>query len=399
MTAWDVAVVGAGPAGSAAAIGALRVDPSLRVALLDRAEFPRDKSCGDGIAPHVIDLLDGAGVTGIVDGHVPVPRLRLNRGSSGVDRAMARPTWVIPRTVFDRRLVDAARAAGATLLRQRVREVSQGSTVVLDGEVEARTVVGADGAYSAVRQALSMPSGPMAVALRGYSPTPSHRANAQVIVFDTARQPAYAWSFDRGDGLANVGYGELLGHRHDLATKAQLMARLDTLLPGATDGSPGCWKGHHLPLATGRWRPPPGRVMLAGDAAGLVNPMTGEGIYYAVATGLAAGRAAAEAVGAGDPATAGARYARTTKRLLSGHLRHVAAAAWLCRSGRVIDAGLRASTADQRVFEDLVELGLARGRITTTMLRGLVRELARSTRNQRTPRHRHDIEEPPACRS
>jgi menaquinone-9 beta-reductase len=384
MTAWDLAVVGCGPAGSAAAIGALRVDPSLRVVMLDRAEFPRDKSCGDGIAPQVIDLLDGVGVTGIVDGHVPVPRLRLDRGSFGVDREMVRPTWVIPRTTFDLRLVEAAQAAGATLLRHRVRELCQGSSVVLDGEVEARTVVGADGAHSNVRRALGVPPGPMAVALRGYSPTPSNRANAQVIVFDTARQPAYAWSFDRGDGLSNVGYGELLGHRHDRPAKAQLVERLDTLLPGATDGA-GCWKGHQLPLSTGRWRPPAGRILLAGDAAGLVNPMTGEGIYYAVATGLAAGRAAAEAVVAGDPATAGARHAKATTRLLAGHLRHVAAAARLCRHSSVIDAGLRASTADQRVFDDLVELGLARGRITTTMVRGLVRELARGTRSRRLP--------------
>jgi menaquinone-9 beta-reductase len=398
MTAWDLAVVGAGPAGSAAAIGALRVDPSLRVVLLDRAEFPRDKSCGDGIAPQVIDLLDDAGVTGIVDGHVPVPRLRLDRGSFGVDREMVRPTWVIPRTTFDLRLVDAARAAGATLLRHRVRGLSDGSSVVLDGEVEARTVVGADGANSSVRRALGLTPGPMAVALRGYSPTPPDRSRAQVIVYDTARQPAYAWSFDRGDGLSNVGYGELLDHRHGGPTKTQLMERLDVLLPGATDGGTG-WKGHQLPLSAGRWRPPAGRVMLAGDAAGLVNPMTGEGIYYAVATGLAAGRAAAEAVVAGDPASAGARYAKATRRVLAGHLRHVATAAWLCRHSSVIDAGLRASTADQRVFDDLVELGLARGRITTTMVRGLVRELASADRGQRSRRRRHDIEEPPACAS
>lgn len=399
MTAWDLAIVGSGPAGSATAIGALRTDPSLQVVLLDRAEFPRDKSCGDGIAPQVIDLLDGAGVTGIVDGHVPVPRLRLHRGRSGVDREMARPTWVIPRTVFDLRLVEAAQAAGAQLLRHRVRELSQGASIVLDGTVEARTVVGADGAYSTVRHALGMTPGPMAVALRGYSPTPSDRANAQVIVFDTARQPAYAWSFDRGDGRSNVGYGELLGHQRDRPTKAQLLERLETLLPGATDRGSGCWKGHHLPLSTGRWRPPTGRILLAGDAAGLVNPMTGEGIYYAVATGLAAGRAAAEALVAGAPVTAGARYARATKKLLTGHLRHVAAAAWLCRNSSVIDAGLRASDADQRVFDDLVELGLARGRVTTAVARGLARELTSATRNRRIRRRRTDSEETPACES
>lgn len=375
MTAWDVAIVGAGPAGAATAIGALGVDPALRVALLDRSTFPRDKSCGDGIAPHVIELLDAAGVPSVVGDHEGVPRLRLRRGSLGVDRTMARPTWVIPRTEFDHRLVTAAQDAGAELLHERVREVRDGPVVRLDDRHEARVVVGADGAHSVVRRSLGLPPGPMAVALRGYAPTPPERAGAQVIVFDRARQPAYAWSFDRGDGLSNVGYGVLVGSRDGL-TKAELLERLDVLLPGASAGGTD-WRGHQLPLSTGPWRPQAGRVLLTGDAAGLVNPMTGEGIFYAVATGLAAGRVAAEAIGAGSPVTAGARYAAAVGPLLDRHLRDVRLAGRLCRSGAVIDAGLRASVADQRVFDDLVELGLARGTISARLLRGLAGGLLR----------------------
>ncbi len=397
MRAWDLAVVGAGPAGAATAIGALRVDPTLRVALLDRATFPRDKSCGDGIAPHVIDLLEGAGVTSVVGGRVAVPRLRLRRGNVGVDREMERPTWVIPRTEFDQRLVTAAQEAGAELLHERVREVHDGSPVRLDDRHEAQVVVGADGAHSVVRRTLGLAPGPMAVAIRGYAPTPPERARAQVIVFDLARQPAYAWSFDRGDGLSNVGYGVLVGRTRDNLTRQQLMERLDALLPGASVGGTD-WKGHQLPLSSGRWRPPAGPVLLAGDAAGLVNPMTGEGIYYAVATGLAAGRAAAEAIRSGRPATAGARHAAMVKPLLDRHLQHIRLAGRLCRRGAVIDAGLRASYADQRVFDDLVELGLARGRITPSLLRGLVRELATAAVGRPTPAPTHD-EETAACES
>jgi geranylgeranyl reductase family protein len=384
---WDVVVVGAGPAGAAAAIGALGVRPTLRVALLDRSDFPRDKACGDGVAPHVIDLLEDAGVAGVADDRIPVPRLRFHRGSLTIEDRMARSSWVIPRTVFDHRLVVAAERAGATVVRHRVRQVSLRDPTGVDGAYPARVLVGADGAHSVVRGAMGLRPGPMAVALRGYAPTPPHRAGAQVIAFDTVRPPAYAWSFDRGDGLANVGYGAFLGR--EPLTKAHLRARLQALLPGAGDGGTG-WRAHHLPLSSGRWRPPRGPVLLAGDAAGLVNPMTGEGIYYAVATGLAAGRAAAEAVAAADPASAGTRYAAQTRPLLATHLRHVRLAAGLSAHGAVVDAGLRASARDRRVFDDLVELGLARGRLTAAVTAGLVRELTVAALPARVPAARTD---------
>lgn len=371
---YDVAIVGAGPAGAATALGALQADPTLKVALIDRADFPRDKTCGDGIAPHVVDLLAAAGVAGVMDEEVPVHRLRLSRRNLSVERSMARPAWVVPRAVFDHRLVSAACSKGAQLLRHRVRHLQQGQhSVVLDETVEARVVIGADGAHSVLRRVVGAEAGPMAVAIRGYAPTVPDRTGAQVIVFGTHQHPSYAWSFDLGSGTSNVGYGVLLTPGGGRPSRAQLMEQLEALLPGATDGGQG-WRGHQLPLST--WRGPhrgSGRVLLVGDAAGLVNPMTGEGIYYAVATGLHAGRAAAESLAADGGATAARRQQRLDRTLLAGHLRHTDIAARLCRSGTVLDAGLRAAAVDQRVFDDLVELGLAGGRISATMAGGLLK--------------------------
>jgi geranylgeranyl reductase family protein len=379
-TGWDLVVVGAGPAGASAAFAAKQVDPALRVLLLDREDFPRDKACGDGIAPHVMDLLAEHGAAELVEdllaSHVPVPRLRLHRDGRTVARDMRRPAFVIPRRTFDARLVDAAVSAGADLRRHRVRDVEPTpGGVTVDG-VPARVVVAADGARSPLRRRFGPAAGQTALALRGYAPVPEARRGEQVIVFGTGGSPSYAWSFDRGDGLANVGYGEVLDDRAAPPTRAHLLRELDRLLPGATrDG--GDWRGHHLPLSTHRWAPGRGRLLLVGDAAGLVNPMTGEGIYYAVATGLAAGRSAALALRTGDGRGAGLRYRRATRAILLPHLRHTAAAARLTRLGWVLESGLDAAARDQAVFDDLVELGLAAGRITPRLVRGLGASIGR----------------------
>ncbi|RIQ16896.1 NAD(P)/FAD-dependent oxidoreductase, partial [Jiangella rhizosphaerae] len=318
---WDLLVVGGGPAGAATALGALSAAPELRVLLLDRATFPRDKACGDGVSPEASDVLAALGVPGLLDDWAPIRRLELSHGGRRVSRPMRRAVRVVPRTVLDDRLVAAAVAAGARLERHRVRTVRQrGDVVAVDDEVAARVVVGADGAYSVVRRAAGVPEvRHRAIALRGYVATPPRWAGRQVIAFDPARRQAYAWCFDRGDGLANVGYGAF---GTDGLTRAVLLRRLGALLPGTSDGdgdgaSDAAWRGHHLPLSSWRWTQPDGRLLLTGDAAGLVNPMTGEGIHYAVATGALAGRAAAAAVTARRPETAGARY-RTAVRALLG---------------------------------------------------------------------------------
>ena len=379
-TDWDLVVVGAGPAGSAAALGALRADPALRVLLLDRADFPRDKSCGDGIAPHAVDVLREVGAGDVVDGWAPLRRLEISRGDPrdghAVAGRMARPTWVVPRAVLDARLVARAVAAGAVLRRRRVGGFTVAAgRVVLDDGTTTGVLVGADGAHSGVRAALGLAAGPRrALAIRGYVPTRPEWRGRQVIRYGERRQPAYAWAFDRGDGLANVGYGELVGAAP--LSRAMLLEQLERLLPGTATTPDVRWLGHHLPLSGRRWDQPDGPVLLVGDAASLVNPMTGEGIYYAVATGVLAGRGAARALAEGSPATAGAAHRRAVRRLLGRHLRHTSVAARLSEHPAVVDAGLRAAGRSRPAFDALVELGLGRGRITPRLAGGLAGGLA-----------------------
>ena len=370
----DVAIVGAGPAGSAAALSVLSAAPGLRVVLADSAEFPRDKTCGDGIAPQVVDLLATLGVHDVVDGWRPVRRFDVRHGRSSVSRELRRPMWVIPREIFDARLVEHATSAGAELVRHRVRRVeADGGAVVLDGRLRAKVVIGCDGAHSTIRSALGhTPPGRRALAVRGYVPLPAALCGVQRIVFSGRRQPSYAWCFDRGDGLANVGYGELLERDGRPPSRALFLDRLDALIPGFTESGVH-WRGHHLPLSSWRWSHPGGRLLLAGDAAGLVNPVTGEGIYYAVRTGMLAGTAAAAALGQGEPAGAGDRYARSVRATLAGHFRHVALAARLFASPALMSAGVRAAAREQRVFDDFMEIALAQGTLTGAVLRGVAR--------------------------
>jgi geranylgeranyl reductase family protein len=381
---WDLVVVGAGPAGVAAALGALSVEPRMTVTLLDRSDFPRDKSCGDGIAPHVLDALAEVGLHGLLDDWAPVHELELAHGENRVRRTMRRPTWVVPRAVFDARLVAAAVDSGVELQRHRVRTVEphEGS-VVLDGDIRAKLVIGADGAYSAVRRSLSMaPAQQHALAIRGYAPTPPALRGLQTMVFGEKRQPAYAWSFDRGDGYANVGYGEMLGPSRDRPSRRLLLEQLELLLPGSTRNGRQ-WRAHHLPLSSWRWDQPDGRILLAGDAAGLINPMTGEGIYYAVETGIRAGRAAASALAQGCIDRAGSRYRNDVRALLGRHLRHTAATAMLQRVPGLIPAGVRAAALDQHVFDDLVEVGLGRGTLTRRVtVKVIAAGMAQSTQSR-----------------
>lgn len=370
----DVAVVGAGPAGTAAALSALRTRPDARVVLLDRAAFPRDKSCGDGIAPEALDELARLGAADVLADRVPVRRLRIvSPGGVEVVTTLARPDHVVPRTLLDARLVDAAVQRGALLQRRTVRRLEVRSDgVVLDGQLHARTVIGADGAHGVVRRQAGQPrqpEGATAVAVRGYAAAPAGEPEQRIVM---ARQdwPAYAWSFAAGDGTANVGFGMMLPSLRAAPQggRAELHGRLAELLPGVEADR---LVSHHLPLSTWRPRPTGGRVLLAGDALSLINPLTGEGIFYALLSGRLAGAAA---VGGGDP---GRSYGAALRTELGRHLRHTSLLARLTTRPSVVDAGLAASARSPAALHALVELGLGRGLVTAPLAAGVLRQLVR----------------------
>ena len=378
---WDLVVVGGGPAGSAAALRARQLRPEATVLLLDRADFPRDKACGDGIAAHGRDELAALGVPDLIADYRPTRVLSvISPGGASVSATAARYNQVVPRKVFDARLVEAARQRGVEVRRHRVRELTQaGGVVVLDGEIRARVVVAADGANSTIRRLLGIrPTREKhtAIAVRGYADVPEsleRDTGAQFIAMQKAGWPAYAWSFPIGDGTANVGFGMLLPKLRATGKPGRqvLHGRLAELLP---DLPARDLLAHHLPLSPGRPGPGRGRVLLAGDAASLINPLTGEGIYYALASGRLAGEAA---VTAGDPLAA---YRGGMRATLGNHLRTTDVLALAAQSPRFIDAAIATAARRSDVFDLLVDVGLGAGTVPLPLAWAVVKAWARGGR-------------------
>ena len=199
----------------------LQADPQAQVALVDASSFPRDKACGDGIAPQALHVLEELGVPDAARGFMPVGRLRL-RSPLGRE-VVAQPqeaAYCIPRKVFDARLVEAAPARGAVLIQRRIRTLTiDADGVVLAPDLSAGVVIAADGANSTIRRLLSLPPNPpntSAIAMRGYAAERIREPDGspeQLIEMVAAGWPAYAWSFPisgpgHPDG-ANVGFGML----------------------------------------------------------------------------------------------------------------------------------------------------------------------------------------------
>lgn len=305
--------------------------------------------CGDGIAPHAAAELAALGVSAVrPEERVETVRL-VAPGGEDAGAVTSEPGYVIPRRVFDARLLRAAMDAGAEFALEKVTRVAQGSI----NEHTAPVVIGADGSNSVVRRAIGEPANhgrALAVAIRGYAPTPPGTPNELTLRWDSQRSGGlcYAWAFPTADGTTNVGYG--LSAAASDHSRAFLERRLGELLP-EYDLTGVELTGHTLPLTVSRPRPAVGSVLLTGDAASLINPFTGEGIYSAIASGALAGQAA----------FSDAPAAVYTKALADRFSRQHAQTTALYRIidwPIVLNTVIRAAGRDQRLFDRLLDVGL-----------------------------------------
>jgi geranylgeranyl reductase family protein len=303
----DAIVVGGGPAGAAAA--ARLAARGFRTALIDRASFPRDKVCGDFVGPAALAELDDLGVaqTQAFRATSKMADLVLHVNGDqlpvmGIPRVDGLPDYgrVIPRLQLDAWILDAARHAGATVLDGRkVTAVQQapdaitvrGHSAAGPWQLRTRLLLGADGSNSMVARTLRggvPPRQDRIVAVRAYFDDVGGPAGQGDICFTSGSFPGYYWLFPAGDGSANLGVGMLVSTYPQsgrnlremllrlIAEDASLQYRLrGARMRGKVLGHPLTTYNPRLPLIGDR-------VMLLGDAAGLINPLNGEGIQYAL---------------------------------------------------------------------------------------------------------------------
>jgi geranylgeranyl reductase family protein len=326
---FDTAVVGSGPAGSVAALTLARAGAS--VALIDKAGFPRDKACGDLVGPRGVQLLTELGLESpdaLRLGDMVVVGPTGGRALLPAVPGLAYPgeAWAVPRTSLDARLRRAALDAGAEEVTGRAGAISSGApgpaVIALDqgGTVEADVVIGADGAASRVAESAGLVDHHRVLwgfAMRAYVEQPVELPYIAFWDPTPGRAfPGYGWIFPGADGRSNAGLG--LGTGSDRRAGARATRQLDAFLDhlralgllGAASAAPkGGRLGGWLKMGMVGTIPARGNVLLVGDAAGLVNPLQGEGIAQA----MDSGRAAATAV-IDRPAEAASRYVAHLRR-------------------------------------------------------------------------------------
>ena len=324
---YDVIIVGAGPAGTTAALYAHRLE--LKCILLDKAVFPRDKICGDALSGKSIRImrelgildelnnLDGSEINRITFGSPKNIQFDVNlKGTQNNDQITK--GFVIPREIFDNYLFEKADAVTETLQGFSVKDLIIENDCVMgiigktkngiEEEIRAPIVMGCDGSNSIVARKLGLYEMEMdhtSVAVRCYYEGVKGLTDQIELHYVKEVNPGYFWLFPAGDGRANIGIGlSKSDMKKENRTLRQIMDEVtqteyfkERFADAKQLERPVGW---NLPLGSIHRKNHGNGFMLLGDAAGLVDPFTGEGIGNAMVSGQYAMEVAAKSKLSGD---------------------------------------------------------------------------------------------------
>ena len=342
MERFDVLVAGAGPAGSATAIRLARA--GARVLLADKARFPRDKPCGGGLTGRALRHRP-CDVEPVVEHVVDRLVVRVAYGAKAAKRSSAPLILMTQRRLLDLHLAEQAARAGADFrdgVAVTALEIGQERVAarVRGVPVTASYLVGADGANGVVARASGLGDGIVrGVALEGNVPWDvlERAPYDETAWVELGVVPGgYGWVFPKGDH-ANLGVGGWLEEGPNLRVRLEELAREHGVDPAALESV----RGHRLPMRKLGTPSARDRVLLVGDAAGLVDPLSGDGIYEA----FVSAELAANAILAGRPAEYEAalsaaldRHAAASWKAKRAADRHPHACLWALRAPGVFGA-------------------------------------------------------------
>ena len=278
VSAFDVGIVGAGPAGSSAAYRLARA--GARVLLVDKAVFPRDKPCGGGVTLRAARLLPFS-LEPVVEDRIERVECRLHYGRHFERSARTPLALMTQRKRLDHFLLGKAAEAGADVRDGvKVADVEAGGFTVDGEEIQARVVLGADGCNGASAKALGLGAEIVhGVALEAnvpYSAVSRERFAGTMVLEIGVVRGGYGWVFPKGDHV-NVGVGGDESEGPRLREQLRRLCVEHGIDPAAAVET----RGYRLPMRRPQSRLARGTAAVIGDAAGLVDPFSGDGMYEA----------------------------------------------------------------------------------------------------------------------